>query len=328
MSSTPPPPGPDLDEPLSPALEAGDAASGAQVGSADADADVGHSPVAPPSESTELPADHSPVLLADEPPGSVNAPPNEPAAPPLTDPSVEPQPTSVRVPAIAADPARKRDRAIGLAIVVVAFAATLGLSFWAKVESEPVLSKPPAPPTTEGIKGWPKRVEPLATLEAARAATPRDRLRGIVMEGVAPDGTVDMTNKSSRIRYAFQSKPGEGPQPPRERGTLPTRPYCGKQSVHIRSNGLQADPDVASYPCGRKLADALPEPRCTAAHVWKYAIKKGAKKKGKQRARIEYFRSKAGPAWRFTLPGTKHRFTLYGDCVRELKGSQARGHVP
>jgi hypothetical protein len=45
-------------------------------------------------------------------------------------------------------------------------------------------------------------------------------------------------------------------------------------------------------------------------------------------ARIEYYRSRSGPAWRFSMPGTKHHFSLYGDCQRLLKGREARGNVP
>jgi hypothetical protein len=47
-----------------------------------------------------------------------------------------------------------------------------------------------------------------------------------------------------------------------------------------------------------------------------------------QLAKIEYYRAQAGPAWRFELPGTPHRFSLYGDCGRELNETEAAGFVP
>ena len=49
---------------------------------------------------------------------------------------------------------------------------------------------------------------------------------------------------------------------------------------------------------------------------------------GNLRANVEYFRSSAGPAWRFDVPGTAHHFVLYGDCERELTGGDTVGSVP
>jgi hypothetical protein len=129
-----------------------------------------------------------------------------------------------------------------------------------------------------------------------------------------------------RVRYSFQSPPGEGPQPQREPGTLARRPYCGKQNIHLRREGLVADPDQAEYPCPPQHTDALPEPRCGTREVWRRAIEKGAQRD--RLARIEYYRARSGPAWRFELPGTPHRFSLYGDCGQELDPADALGSVP
>jgi hypothetical protein len=221
---------------------------------------------------------------------------------------------------------RRRDRAIGLVIISVTFAIALAVSWWARRASRPELSKPPAPPTTAGIVGFPKAVDPVKSLPAARKITERSILRGITAEGVSSDGTVDVTSKSGRIRYVFQSSPGAGPQPKRPPGTLPRRPYCGKQTVHLRAKGLYDDPDVPGYPCSPQHYDELPEPRCSMKDVWQHAIAKGAPKD--HRARIEYYRAHAGPAWRFDLPGTPYRFSLYGDCGRELKGADATTIFP
>lgn len=221
---------------------------------------------------------------------------------------------------------RKRDRTLGLAVVLVAFLGCLALSYWAKLASRPEVAAPPSPPTTEGVVGYPSAVDPIATLARARQLTPRPALRGMVLEAVRVDGTIDVGEGPGRARYAFQSAQGHGPQPPRVAGTLPRRHYCGKQNVHLRTEGLVADPDVTDFPCGAVPLDALPDPRCGPREVWAYAVKQGAPKD--RMARIEYYRSRAGPAWRFDLPGTPHRFTLYGDCVRVLDGKEAVGSVP
>src|SRR5688572_5148551 len=87
----------------------------------------------------------------------------------------------------------RRDRTIGLGIVAVAFVIALGLSYWAKLRSRPETSEPPGPPTTQGISGWPDRVDPIRALAVARDLTKRTLLRGIVMNGVTSDGRVDLT---------------------------------------------------------------------------------------------------------------------------------------
>src|SRR5215204_6422805 len=164
--------------------------------------------------------------------------------------------------------ARKRDRTIGLLIVAVAFAGALCISWWAKVKSRPETSEPPGPPSTEGIVGFPEKVDAAKTLPAARKLTKRILLRGVVMEGVKSDGSVDLSEGPGRVRYSFQSSPGQGPQPAREPGTLPRKHYCGKQNVHLRREGLVADPDVAEYPCSPVPQEHLQDPRCGAREVW------------------------------------------------------------
>jgi hypothetical protein len=221
--------------------------------------------------------------------------------------------------------ARRKDRTLGLLIIAVTFLATLSLSWWAKVESRPEVSQPPGPPTTDGLVGYPTAVDPVQALAVARRVTKRTVLRGFVAEAVASDGTVDLSEGPGRVRYSFQSSPGEGPQPPRAAGTLARRLYCGKQNVHLRKEGLVADPDIPDYPCPAKPTDALPEPRCGTQDVWQHAIRRGARPD--RLARIEYYRARVGPAWRFDLPGTPHRFSLYGDCGRRLTPKESIGAV-
>jgi hypothetical protein len=222
--------------------------------------------------------------------------------------------------------ARRRDRTVGLMIVAGAFAGALCISWWAKIKSRPETSEPPGPPTTEGIVGFPEKVDPIHTLPVVRGLTKRVLLRGIVMEGVKSDGSVDVSEGPGRVRYVFQSPPGQGPQPVREPGVLPRRPFCGKQNVHLRREGLVADPDIAEYPCTPQHIEHLQNPRCGPREVWQKALARGAPRD--RMARVEYYRAHGGPAWRFELPGTTHRFSLYGDCSQELDPNEAYGSVP
>jgi hypothetical protein len=221
---------------------------------------------------------------------------------------------------------RTRDRLLGLIIVAVAFAACLALSLWAREKSQPEASEPPGPPTVDGILGFPSETDPLAALVPARKLTRRPTLRGIVMDGVDTSGMVDMSQPGARVRYTFQSTAGQGAQPPREPGTLPKRVTCGKQNVVLTKQGLAAEVDQADYPCSPGGVEPLPEPQCSARELWKFARKR--KMPRERAAHIEYYRSKAGPAWRFEIPNTEHRFTLYGDCKRELTGAETHGSVP
>ncbi len=241
-----------------------------------------------------------------------NPPPADPAATVAT--------------AAAEDPARRRDRMLGLGIVVASFVATLGISYWSRHASTPERATEPEPPSAAGIEGWPKSVDALQVLPIARDATSRISFRGMVAVGVTSDGSMNFGNESTRIRFSFQSPAAHGPQPPRPPGTLPTRTYCGKQNLHVSSSGLVADPDLATHPCPVPWTDGLPPPRCTLADVWEHALKKGADPK--RPARVEYYRSRVGPAWRFEIPGWSHGFTLYGDCASEITGPDAAGSVP
>lgn len=209
--------------------------------------------------------------------------------------------------------------------MAASFMLCLALSLWAKEKSRPETSEPPGPPTTLGIVGYPNAVDAVATLEAARKLTRRTILRGIVFDGVQSDGTIDVSEGPGRVRYTFQSEAGQGAQPPREPGTLPKRITCGKQSVILRKEGLVAEADQADYPCAGAI-EPLPEPQCTLRDIWKLARKRHVPRD--RTAHIEYYRAKAGPAWRFEGVGSVQHFSVYGDCKRELTGLEAHGSVP
>jgi hypothetical protein len=247
---------------------------------------------------------------------------------PAPDPAGVPAlPAPVDATTQAALKARRRDKQIGMGVVAIAFAIGLGISFWAKIASRPETSEPPGPPTTAGVVGYPEHVDVVGTLAAARTLTKRTLLRGISVEGVKSDGTIDVSEGPARARFAFQSAAGQGPQPITEAGTAYRQPFCGRQDVHLRREGIVADVDRSNIPCtSMKTNDALPDPQCTLATIWQRALTRGVP--GDKLARIEYYRAHGGPAWRFELPEGSHRFVLYGDCRRELKGAAASGHVP
>ena len=270
----------------------------------------------------------APTAVATNPPSSAASAPGEAANSAATEgvqapaqdvapagrPSVEPP---------ADDPARRRDKTVGTVIVVLAFIFSLGLSLWAKHVSRPEVSEPPPPATTAGVVGFPSALDAIATLRTARSVTKRPLLRQIIMEGVAVNGTIDVNGSGGgRVRYVFQSPPGHGPQPPREPGTLPRQHYCGKQTVQVKKTGLAADADRADSACPAKQTEPLPDPQCSLKDIWQAAIKRGAP--SDRLAKIEYYRSQAGPAWRFELTGAKHKFSIHGDCQRELTPSEAQ----
>ena len=222
--------------------------------------------------------------------------------------------------------ARKRDRTKGILIVGSAFLAALTISWWANKTSMPPTSAQPEPPTVEGVLGYPNAVDPLEMLAAASALTERKELRGIVAVGVNQEGTVDVTKPGAHIKYVFQSRRGEGPQPAREHGTLPRQGYCGKQAVQIRADGISALADQPTYPCSAQHRGELPEPRCGPRELWRVAAQR--RFPTNKPMRVEYYRANVGPAWRVEVPGTSHRMMLYGDCEREISGSDAFGSVP
>lgn len=229
-------------------------------------------------------------------------------------------------PADSAEAPAKRDRIAGFSIILVAFSAALVISWTAGEAVKPQLARTPAPPTTDGLAGYPQRVDPIAALPLARQLSERNQLRRIVATGVGSDGTVDLDLPNAGIRYEFDSAMGEGPEPPRPPGTVRHGRYCGRQSVQVDREGIAADPDQPRTNCRSSAGEPLPEPRCTPQQIWARALEKGAPAKG--RATIEYFRAQEGPAWRFSMADSRVNFTLFGDCERELKGKAARAMGP
>ena len=217
---------------------------------------------------------------------------------------------------------RSKDRLRGLVIVGLTFILCLLVSAWARRRATPVFTAPPAPASTVGVVGFPNHVDVVQTLARARKVTARDLLRGITVENVGSDGTVDLSApRPARIRYMFASAQGEGPQPLREPGTLARRPSCGRQSVVLRKDGIVAEADAAEAACAEHSTDPLPDPPCGLAQVWAHALSLGVPKE--KLARIEYYRANTGPAWRFEAPYASGRFSLSGDCKRQLDEREA-----
>lgn len=223
-------------------------------------------------------------------------------------------------------PTRRRDKVAGLVIICVAFAGCLALSLWAKEVSTPKPAPPPAPPSKKGLSGFPKKVRPWEVFPRARQLSVREQFQGLVARRVKRNGTLDFTDEKTRLRFSFQSQSGMGPQPPREGGTLPKRSYCGKQNVRVTKHGIGARPDVPKLPCpGRKPRNLSPPKDCTLEDVWKVAKKRRGRTP--KRARIEYYRARGGPAYRFV--GGRKRFVISAkDCKTILEGRKQRGGVP
>ncbi|HEX3854354.1 MAG TPA: hypothetical protein VHW01_25495, partial [Polyangiaceae bacterium] len=204
---------------------------------------------------------------------------------------------------------RRVDRLRGLVVVGLTFVLCLLVSAWVRRRSLPQLSTPPAPASSAGVVGFPSSVDVVKNLALARQLTPRALLRGIVVENVKSDGTIDVTARG-HVRYSFQGAEGDGPQPAREPGTLARRPTCGRQTVEIRKEGMRAETDAAEAACAPHPSDPLPDPHCTLAEIWAHAALRGVPTE--RAAHIEYYRATAGPAWRFEAPHVRGRFVLYG----------------
>lgn len=222
--------------------------------------------------------------------------------------------------------ARRRDKLIGLAIIFFGFAISMALSVWGLNRSIPPPAAEPAEPSIVGIEGFPKKVDPFVVVELARELTQRERFQGFVAQGVGRDGLIDFTKKKSDLRISFQSPKGRGVQPQRQPGTLPDRRFCGVQSVSLNKKGLAAKPDAADRPCSSREIKELDSPaHCTLKQVWAQAKKKKVKMKGT--ARIEYFSTVSGPAYRFKKDGRS--FVVSADkCKKVLTGRASRGSVP
>lgn len=221
---------------------------------------------------------------------------------------------------------RRRDKLLGLAIIILAFGGCMLFSLWGLQYAQPTQAAKPAPPTKAGLPaGFPKKVKPLELIDQARALSERENFRGFVATRVKADGTIDLSHKKASIRYSFQSARGRGHQPPRPAATLPDRRFCGVQSVVVKKNGIGAREDDPDRSCPSDDVSDLPLPQCTLKDVWKAAKKKKISTKGT--AKIEYFDSVAGPAYRFKKG--KRSFVLSAkQCKKTIKGSGARGSVP
>jgi len=221
---------------------------------------------------------------------------------------------------------RRRDRVYGLAIIVLAFGGCMGLSVWGMRFSTPRPAPVPLPASTDSILGFPKSVRPFDVVERARALTVRERFRGFEAKGVRPDGTMDMSAADTSIRFAFQSAQGRGPQPIRKPGTLPSRRFCGSQSVVLNQSGITALPDRPSHACGSdEIAELALPIACPIEQLWKLAEQRKIKRKGT--AVIEYFEAALGPAFRFEKD--RRNFVIAArDCKTELKGRDQRGILP
>lgn len=216
-----------------------------------------------------------------------------------------------------------KDRKLGLGLLALSFLVSVFISWKSKEMSEPVFSRPPDPPSADGIAGFPNAARPLELLARARELTLRDQLVGVLALGVKPDGSVDLSLQGAQVRYVFQSKQGEGPQPPRPPNRLARRHYCGVQGVRLDQRGLGAETDRPKASCDELVA-GLPPPRCDFERLWLLAKERGADER--TAATIEYYRAVSGPAYRFQSAYTQ--FQVAADCQTVLSGDAATGSIP
>lgn len=220
---------------------------------------------------------------------------------------------------------RRRDRILGLTIIVLAFAGCMGLSVWGMRVSTPRPAPEPEPASQDGLPGFPKAVRPLDILGRARSLTVRQKFRGFEVHGLKRDGTLDLTKAGSSLKFVFQSPQGRGPQPVRKPGTLPDRRYCGTQAIVVNSEGITALPDRATAPCGSSEIEDIGTPiGCGLEDLWAVAEKKKIKTRG---ASVEYFEAASGPA--FKIESDRRILVVSArDCNKELKGREQRGTLP
>lgn len=213
----------------------------------------------------------------------------------------------------------KQQRNWGFAWLSFAFAGALSISWWSVQAVSPKRAQVAAPPTTAGLDGFPTSVNPHRLLARVRSMTQRQELRGWMATGVRPNGTVDLTQRSSAARYRFDSLPGAGRQP--EAGARPGAEFCGRQTLHLTGKGLFAGPDLSRGGCRANAGPGLPSSKCSLEGLWKLAIAQGAT--ASERAVVEYYWTTEGPAWKFTIPGTAVRFVVAGDCHTKLTGQDS-----
>ncbi len=221
-----------------------------------------------------------------------------------------------------------KDRFAGLLVLVVAMAACISFSFWAKVQARPETMLQASPATLRGIVGWPHAVDALATLEAARRSSRPRELRQIVLDGVKSDGTIDVVTGPGALTYLFHNYPKKAKAPkPNEPavvekpGVVEKAPLCPRQTILVRKDGIDPQAEVRDNRCPTVMSDPLPIPTCGPREVWVKAVAKGASIQ--QLAHLEYYRSKAGPAWKMALPRGRFQLALTSDCQRELSRREA-----
>jgi hypothetical protein len=222
--------------------------------------------------------------------------------------------------------ASQRDRWRGAFVLSLALLLSFSITLWAKDQLRLRKSQSTALSVLRGVELWPERVDALKSLNVARKVSQLSSLRGIALDGVKADGTIDLGQAKAAIKYVFQSERQRNVARPTARRPNPSNWACPKQVVKLRHEGLTVEPVHLDASCESNQKDVLPAPRCSPKEVWSRAISKGAPKKAT--AHLEYYRGVLGPVWKFQIPEAKFNLLLSGDCKRELSSEQASGRVP
>lgn len=226
---------------------------------------------------------------------------------------------------------RRADLLKGLFVLFLAIGVAILLNLWSKEQVRPRNPEGATLGTLRGIQGWPDKIDVVGSLDAARDRSKIRELRGITVDGVGSDGVVDLKRRDTASRFVFQGPPQPRPAKPRAAPSKlykdpgPTGPICNKQVVKLRRKGLYLEEDRPDSRCPSDIAEPLPPPLCGAKEVWAHALTKGAKQDAL--ARLDYFRSKAGPAWKFAIAHERFQLFVSGDCKRELLAGETTGKV-
>lgn len=216
-----------------------------------------------------------------------------------------------------------KDRFAGLVVLLGAMVFCIGLSLWAKGVARPVAQVMANSDLTRGVVGWPHSVDAMATLDAAKRSSRARELRRIILEGVKSDGTLDPTTGPGSATYLFHNgvkKPKVNGAPVPEKA-ITKGSLCPRQVVRVGRDGLDPQAELKEYRCPEVISEPLHAPKCTPRELWARAVKKGASVR--HMAHMEYYRAKAGPAWRMEIPAERFRLIVSDDCQRELDAREA-----
>jgi hypothetical protein len=219
-----------------------------------------------------------------------------------------------------------RDRLRGGFVMFVGLVISFGTTLWAKEQIRPRGPHGASISRTKGVVGFPMAVDGVKSLAVAQKLGRGRAFRGMILDGVKSDGTLNLAFGRTNVKYVFQANATRNTAKNIPNQPAPPFMVCPRQVVKLKREGMIAEGDRPNATCPSELGHPLQKPRCGAKEVWEKALAKGASKE--ESARLEFYQSKVGPAWRFQLPRTQFAINLSDDCKREIRAEDAVGRVP